>query len=955
MSDTIGRYNVILELITESKKTNEGVNSIKQNVGGLSTLFKTAAAGFAGIFSVQAIQGINSKIFEITKKYQQYATILKVATGSQQAAAQTMKLIEDTARETTFSVDELTSSYIMMINRGFKPTKQEIIAIADLAASQGRSFADLTQAMLNATTGEYEMLKGFGIKVSSVGDKLNLSFKGMNQTIEKTPEAMQKAILALGQMKGVAGSNAEQMNTLNGILSNMGDNAEKIWKNIGERLKKFYTENLSGIASMVEWLSKITEIPLEEKIQEEQDSLNGLIMTITDVNTGQETRAKLMTELNEKYPFFLEYIGDENASNDQLKKGLKEINGLYIKRLMLVGSQKEIEVLSQKQADLEREKFDKDRERRKDLAKINRELSLGLDLTKYDNVVKAAEAVQNGLLKLISTPGAKNKSKAQWYLEAYDKDWIESVGKTRTKKIKETEAEVQEAWDDFYAMEKELGVTLADIEKVFNAGTEDDKTPTGGGTGTGGKGKKTKADIAKEEIEKEKLEKEVKAKEEADKKKKAAEAAAALRDKLLKERQQKELEEYEFFIERNFYLQEKYLRDTIKNEEELTKELDIVEIDRQMSLLAIKMQYQDKNTGTYINMLKDYDQLSRKYAELTLRVKRDITEPLSKLPTKGMGVTKTKEQLEKEAEDMAKSIKEFVDKMNEENKGDKEKKSFLATLLGVDNEQADLLQENFNNIKNAVLDTYDLEIRKIDELIAKQQERYDKAKALAEKGKVDQLNIEEARLNALTEKREKYEKQQRVISSMQIVTAQSVAAAEAIKGAVQSFSDKPGIVGIVEGTAYLLALGAAILSIRNSVSSAFSDIPGYAEGVNAYGVSDNGLVAGKGTGKSDSNLAKLSKGERVVPEEVNKKIGYDFPNAKLPEAIHAYRILPSVLAEIRGQEKNIKQLDELKKEMVAVRQSIESIKIVTKLDKDGFIQNIERSFDEAVRRKKIMG
>jgi len=929
MSDTIGRYNVILELITESKKTNEGVNSIKQNVGGLSTLFKTAAAGFAGIFSVQAIQGINSKIFEITKKYQQYATILKVATGSQQAAAQTMKLIEDTARETTFSVDELTSSYIMMINRGFKPTKQEIIAIADLAASQGRSFADLTQAMLNATTGEYEMLKGFGIKVSSVGDKLNLSFKGMNQTIEKTPEAMQKAILALGQMKGVAGSNAEQMNTLNGILSNMGDNAEKIWKNIGERLKKFYTENLSGIASMVEWLSKLTEIPLAEKYEEERIQINILAQSITDLNTPTEKRLGLINQLNEEYPFFFENLDIEKVKNEDVIKRLREVNDLYVSRIALQISADELTAAQEKSAKQLAKINDEEWEIRKTLNENVAKFKLPVDIENIKSISQGVELVSKALLNLSKNEKVSDEIRQR---AGIARQYLVGSALGRAKYLKQqADIELADITAKNKLLEQQLGTTIAKINKSL----EPPKT--------------------KEEIEKEKLEKEVKAKEEADKKKKAAEAAAALRDKLLKERQQKELEEYEFFIERNFYLQEKYLRDTIKNEEELTKELDIVEIDRQMSLLAIKMQYQDKNTGTYINMLKDYDQLSRKYAELTLRVKRDITEPLSKLPTKGMGVTKTKEQLEKEAEDMAKSIKEFVDKMNEENKGDKEKKSFLATLLGVDNEQADLLQENFNNIKNAVLDTYDLEIRKIDELIAKQQERYDKAKALAEKGKVDQLNIEEARLNALTEKREKYEKQQRVISSMQIVTAQSVAAAEAIKGAVQSFSDKPGIVGIVEGTAYLLALGAAILSIRNSVSSAFSDIPGYAEGVNAYGVSDNGLVAGKGTGKSDSNLAKLSKGERVVPEEVNKKIGYDFPNAKLPEAIHAYRILPSVLAEIRGQEKNIKQLDELKKEMVAVRQSIESIKIVTKLDKDGFIQNIERSFDEAVRRKKIMG
>lgn len=947
--ETIGRYNVILELITETKKANEGIGAVEKKVGGLGTLFKAAAVGFAGIFSVQALQGMNSKIFEVTKKYQQYATILKVATGSTQEANKVMKMVEETAASTTFSVDELTSSYIMMINRGFKPTKDEIIAIADLAASQGKSFAQLTQAMLNATTGEYEMLKSFGVKVSSVGDKLNLSFKGMNQTVEKTPEAIQKAILALGKMKGVAGSNAEQMNTLNGILSNMGDNAEKIWKNIGERLKKFYTENLGGIAKMVEWLSKITEIPLAEKIQEEQDGLNGLVLAITDVNTSQETRAKLMTELNEKYPFFLEYIGDENASNEELKKGLKEINDLYIKRLMLIGAQQEIDNLSQKQADLEREKFTKDRDRFKDLSKINRELKLGLDLTKYDNIIDKSKAVQSSILTLLSTPGAKNKSQAQYYLEAFDTEYYEGMSKTRSNRIKEAEQAVKEAWDDFYAMEAELKIKLKDIEELFNAGGQEDiKSDDKPKGGDGKKELEAKQKAQLEALEKIYLEKELLAKKE------------------IKNEENLSIRLQEIEYEKNLAilrLKRMFAKDNTKE----ATELEIQLLDTENAFLDFMYGLANK-VPEAANIAKIWQQqakgLSALKEELDLLVvslsKLDALGPKAKAIVDvltGEVSDKVKSDQEKKLQDILNRIRKSNPELfgEGEKKDGEEEKGLLARILGVDNETAKKLESSLIDIKEAVLDVYDLEIRKIDELIDKQQERYDKAKALAEKGKVEQLNIEEARLNALTEKRDKFEKQQRAIASMQIVTAQSVAAAEAIKGAIQSFANKPGIAGIVEGTAYLLAVGAAILSIRNSIAGAFSDIPGFAEGIEAYGVSDNGMVRGIGHGKSDSNLAKLSKGERVVPEEVNRKMGYDFPNARLPEAVHAYRIMPAVLENIKRQSQSDFKIEKLENKLDEVRKSIESLNIVTKLDKDGFVQNIQRSFDEAVRRKKIIG
>ncbi|MBK8391355.1 MAG: hypothetical protein IPL23_19570 [Saprospiraceae bacterium] len=91
-----------------------------------------------------------------------------MALGSQKESKKSLDLIQETAKETVFSVDELTASYIKFANRGVKLTREEIISYADLAASQGKSFEQLTEAVLDAGTAEFERLKEFGIRASKM-------------------------------------------------------------------------------------------------------------------------------------------------------------------------------------------------------------------------------------------------------------------------------------------------------------------------------------------------------------------------------------------------------------------------------------------------------------------------------------------------------------------------------------------------------------------------------------------------------------------------------------------------------------------------------------------------------------------------------------------------------------------------------------------------------------------
>ena len=166
-------------------------------------LFRSAAGAFSALAG--AVGSIVPKLVEATAKYQKYAAVLTNSLGSQALARKAMEDIVKFASATPFSVDELTDSFIKYTNRGLKPTQEEMTKLGDLAATTGKDFGQLTEAVLDATTGEFERLKEFGIKASQAGDKVTLSFKNQTVVVDKNSESIRQAIIAFGGLQGVAG------------------------------------------------------------------------------------------------------------------------------------------------------------------------------------------------------------------------------------------------------------------------------------------------------------------------------------------------------------------------------------------------------------------------------------------------------------------------------------------------------------------------------------------------------------------------------------------------------------------------------------------------------------------------------------------------------------------------------------------------------------------------------
>lgn len=259
----IGEAEAQLKKVTDQAKQikAEGQNLGQPGLWGkVSAGIGTIGTAFQAIMALQVIQwiiNVGKEIFNTTAGFEKYGKVLTTALGSEKEAKQSMEAIKKMAKETAFGVDELTDGYVKMVNRGLRPSQKEMVALADLAASQGKTFDQLVEAVLDAQTGEFERLKEFGVKARKEGDNVSLSFKGQTQTVKANEKAIYEAMIAMGTMTGVAGQNAQMMETLSGKASNFGDVMDSVKTAIGDRLSPIFKFFLDLLADGLEWFAKI--------------------------------------------------------------------------------------------------------------------------------------------------------------------------------------------------------------------------------------------------------------------------------------------------------------------------------------------------------------------------------------------------------------------------------------------------------------------------------------------------------------------------------------------------------------------------------------------------------------------------------------------------------------------------------------------------------------------------
>ncbi|WP_428657612.1 hypothetical protein [Runella sp.] len=262
----IDKLKQISEVDEKIDGTREAMKRIKGEGEEQTDFWTSFKANFSAAFTVDAITGaigsvidFGREIFETAGKFERYEAVLKNALGTQEAATKVMDNIKQLAASTPFTVDELTESYVKYVNRGLQPTMAEMTKMGDIAASQGKSFDQLTEAILDATTGEFERLKEFGIQASKNGEEVELSFKGVQKTIANTPEAIKETLLSFGELEGVMGGMVAISGTLEGKASNLGDNFDALKIILGDVLKPVFLGVMDAMNAGIEIVKQVVE------------------------------------------------------------------------------------------------------------------------------------------------------------------------------------------------------------------------------------------------------------------------------------------------------------------------------------------------------------------------------------------------------------------------------------------------------------------------------------------------------------------------------------------------------------------------------------------------------------------------------------------------------------------------------------------------------------------------
>lgn len=245
------------QLVADSVKTKDllrGIATTGSEAGSrIGNAFNMANGmiGMLGIGAVGSIGMLGRTIMDVTAKFEKFGIVLKNTLGEAKGA-DALNMIANFAATTPFQLDEVTGAFIKMANQGFVPTRQEMVKLGDLASSTGKSFDQLAEAILDANTGQFERLKEFGIKASQNGDRVTFSFKEQKTTVENTNSAIQKYLLSLGDMKGVAGANEKISASLTGQISNLGDKVGAMFNQIGTANKGFLYAAVGGAATLID-------------------------------------------------------------------------------------------------------------------------------------------------------------------------------------------------------------------------------------------------------------------------------------------------------------------------------------------------------------------------------------------------------------------------------------------------------------------------------------------------------------------------------------------------------------------------------------------------------------------------------------------------------------------------------------------------------------------------------
>ena len=212
-----------------SKKVNAANDSMAKSAKSTTSAFKLLGGAMAAL----GVGALVTSFARTVTESEKLKGSLKTMTGSTEDAAFAFSELEKFASQTPFTLDQSVEGFIKLKALGLDPSERALRSYGNTSAAMGKDMMQMVEAVADASTGEFERLKEFGIKAKKEGDTVSLTFQGLTTTIGNSSAEIQEYLLEIGETQ-FGSAMEDQMAALPGLLSNLEDSVGALFRKIGD-------------------------------------------------------------------------------------------------------------------------------------------------------------------------------------------------------------------------------------------------------------------------------------------------------------------------------------------------------------------------------------------------------------------------------------------------------------------------------------------------------------------------------------------------------------------------------------------------------------------------------------------------------------------------------------------------------------------------------------------------
>lgn len=255
--------------LNATDRTKKAVKSAQKNFNGLEKSLNTLKKATIGTAIFAGVMAAGRAAVNTSKNFETLKTSLDSVFGGTDRAAFMFGQINDFAVKTPFLLEDVTRATIRLQSVGLDPSVEALTSLGNTASAMSKPLMQVTEALADATTGQFERLKDFGINTQVEGDKVKFTFKNITTEVRKNASEIEKYLLSIGNTQ-FAGAIEKQSKTLVGVFSNLSGAVSNLTvllmdkTGLNTAIKTIVGGFTSAINAISDWTKTIDDLSIAE-------------------------------------------------------------------------------------------------------------------------------------------------------------------------------------------------------------------------------------------------------------------------------------------------------------------------------------------------------------------------------------------------------------------------------------------------------------------------------------------------------------------------------------------------------------------------------------------------------------------------------------------------------------------------------------------------------------------